>query len=350
MADQRQRSGLCRSPEAQRGGTLHLALDSFPLTFRVVGPDSNTSFRGAILGNQLGLTGIHPNTLNIIPELATHWAYGSDKKTMYFKLDPAGPLVRRRAGHGRRFCLYPGFHAFPFHRGALVQRLLHQGDRPGDRLRRPHPGGGQHQGPAGSSPENKHRPDAPTLLRPPGRGFHPQDQLVRGAQYRPLPDRPFQKGALRALCAERTGGPTDRRYFKNRFNVDTVLYQGDPGPQPSVGVFQKGKLDVYPATIPQVLAYQDPHPGGGKGIRSQNVVFQRHPPVGHGPVDEPGSGHFQGRQPALCLRPCHERKEGDHPGAAQRLFPSGERLRGLWPLYQYDIKARRYDLARWKPT
>jgi microcin C transport system substrate-binding protein len=79
---------LFASPEAQRGGTLHRALESFPLTFRVVGPDSNTSFRGAILGNQLGLTGIHPNTLNIIPELATHWAYGSDRKTMYFKLNP----------------------------------------------------------------------------------------------------------------------------------------------------------------------------------------------------------------------------------------------------------------------
>ncbi|MGD8252340.1 MAG: ABC transporter substrate-binding protein, partial [Desulfobacterales bacterium] len=76
------------SPEARKGGTYHEALSSFPLTFRVVGPDSNTSFRSAILGNQLGLIGIHPNTHNIIPELATHWAYGSDKKSMYFKLNP----------------------------------------------------------------------------------------------------------------------------------------------------------------------------------------------------------------------------------------------------------------------
>ena len=77
------------SPKAAKGGTLHEAQLSFPLTIRVVGPDSNSSFRGAILGNQLGLIGIHPNTENIIPELATHWAYGVDKKTMYFKLDPA---------------------------------------------------------------------------------------------------------------------------------------------------------------------------------------------------------------------------------------------------------------------
>ncbi len=60
---------------------------TFPMTFRVVGPDSNNSFRSAILGNQLDLIGIHPNTENIVPELATHWAFDKDKKTMYFKLN-----------------------------------------------------------------------------------------------------------------------------------------------------------------------------------------------------------------------------------------------------------------------
>ncbi|RPH52982.1 MAG: ABC transporter substrate-binding protein [Desulfobacteraceae bacterium] len=75
------------SPEAKRGGTLHASIMSFPMTFRVVGPDSNGSFRSAILDNHLSLIGIHPNTLNIIPELATHWAFGKDKKTMYFRLN-----------------------------------------------------------------------------------------------------------------------------------------------------------------------------------------------------------------------------------------------------------------------
>ncbi|WP_373499117.1 extracellular solute-binding protein [Desulfococcus sp.] len=76
------------SPEATRGGTFHTAIMSFPLTFRTVGPDSNSSFRSAILGNQLSLIGLHPNTLNILPELATHWAFDPDRKTMYFKLNP----------------------------------------------------------------------------------------------------------------------------------------------------------------------------------------------------------------------------------------------------------------------
>ncbi len=75
------------SPDARKGGLFRAALLSFPMTFRVVGPDSNGSFRSAILDNQLSLINIHPNTGNIIAELATHWAFDPDKKTMYFKLD-----------------------------------------------------------------------------------------------------------------------------------------------------------------------------------------------------------------------------------------------------------------------
>ena len=77
------------SPEAKRGGVFNLSLMSFPLTFRTVGPDSNTAFRSFILENQLGLYSLHPVTQNPIPALATHWAFGADHKTMYFKLNPA---------------------------------------------------------------------------------------------------------------------------------------------------------------------------------------------------------------------------------------------------------------------
>jgi microcin C transport system substrate-binding protein len=76
------------SPEAKKGGTFREAILSFPATFRLVGPDSNNSFAGVLRSNQLSLIGMHPNTENIIPELATHWAFGKDKKTMYFKLNP----------------------------------------------------------------------------------------------------------------------------------------------------------------------------------------------------------------------------------------------------------------------
>jgi microcin C transport system substrate-binding protein len=77
------------SPEAQRGGRFRTFMQSFPLTLRLVGPDSNGSFAGFMRSNNLSLVGAHPNTLKPIPELATHWAFDTDGKTVYYKLDPS---------------------------------------------------------------------------------------------------------------------------------------------------------------------------------------------------------------------------------------------------------------------
>lgn len=77
------------SPLSEKGGTYTDYILTFPPTLRTVGPDSNSSFRSNINANQLGLTGFHPNTLEIIPEIATQWAYGKDGKTVYYKLDKA---------------------------------------------------------------------------------------------------------------------------------------------------------------------------------------------------------------------------------------------------------------------
>jgi microcin C transport system substrate-binding protein len=76
------------SPDAVRGGRFRTFIDSFPLSLRLVGPDSNGGFAGFMRANNLSLVGAHPNTLKPIPELATHWAFGADGKTVYYKLDP----------------------------------------------------------------------------------------------------------------------------------------------------------------------------------------------------------------------------------------------------------------------
>ncbi|MBD2859896.1 ABC transporter substrate-binding protein [Spongiibacter sp. KMU-158] len=75
-------------PNALRGGRFRSFITSFPLTLRLVGPDSNGSFAGYMRANNLSLVGIHPNTLNPIPELASHWAFGSDGRSIYYRLDP----------------------------------------------------------------------------------------------------------------------------------------------------------------------------------------------------------------------------------------------------------------------
>jgi len=78
--------GVFGSSRAKSGGTYRDWISEFPDTFRTVGPNSNGSFRGA-LGNGYSLLEINNETKEWIPALASDWAFGSDKKTVYYKLN-----------------------------------------------------------------------------------------------------------------------------------------------------------------------------------------------------------------------------------------------------------------------
>ena len=65
-------------------------LGAYPLTFRLMGPNSNDAFAGwnRAFTMAFGLVGRHPVTDNFIPMMATHWSVQEDQRTIYFRLDP----------------------------------------------------------------------------------------------------------------------------------------------------------------------------------------------------------------------------------------------------------------------
>ena len=77
------------SAKALRGGTLNSSIDAYPLTFRLVGPNSNDAFAGwnRRFTMLFALVTRHPSTDRFIPWMATHWAIAPDQRTLYFKLD-----------------------------------------------------------------------------------------------------------------------------------------------------------------------------------------------------------------------------------------------------------------------
>ena len=238
-------------PNARPGGTLHVALESFPLTFRVVGPDSNTSFRSAILGNQLSLTGIHPNTLKIVPELATHWAYGSDKKTMYFKLNPKArwsdgvPVTADDFAYTLEFMRSPHIVApwYNDYYSKEIERVIVYDDC------------------TLAVVSSKAQPDLHlkiSLSPTPRHFFDPLgEDFIRKTNWAVVPNTGpyridhFKKGRFVRFARKKDWWGNDLRYFKHRFNVDTVLYKVIRDPNMQWEYFKKGKLDVYDATIPQ---------------------------------------------------------------------------------------------------
>jgi microcin C transport system substrate-binding protein len=80
---------LIGAPEALRGGTLRYPIDSYPLTFRLMGPNSNDAFAswGRLFTFNFSLVARHPVTDRFIPLMATHWSVQKDQRTIYFKLD-----------------------------------------------------------------------------------------------------------------------------------------------------------------------------------------------------------------------------------------------------------------------
>lgn len=78
------------SDKAIRGGTFTMSMPSYPLTFRLYGPNSNDMFANwnRSFSTDFALVGRHPVTDRFIPILATHWSVQPDHKTIYYKLNP----------------------------------------------------------------------------------------------------------------------------------------------------------------------------------------------------------------------------------------------------------------------
>ncbi len=78
------------SPDAIRGGTFTFPVAQYPMTFRLMGPNSNDAFAAwnRAFTMSFGLVSRHPITDNFIPKLATHWSVQEDQRTIYFRLDP----------------------------------------------------------------------------------------------------------------------------------------------------------------------------------------------------------------------------------------------------------------------
>ena len=81
---------LIGSEKALRGGRHNAAISEYPLTFRLVGPNSNGIFAwwNRAFTMAFTLVSMHPVTDKFIPMMATHWSVQPDQKTIYFKLDP----------------------------------------------------------------------------------------------------------------------------------------------------------------------------------------------------------------------------------------------------------------------
>ena len=334
------------SEKAVKGGILHSAVTSFPMTFRVVGPDSNGSFRSAILDNQLSLINIHPNTDHIIPELATHWAFGDDKKTMYFKLskearwsdgkpvtawDYAYTLEFMRSEH----IIAPWYN--DYYTKEIEAVMVYDDHTIGVKSTKAVP---DLYLKLGISPTPKHY-------------FGALDEtFVQKYNWEIVPNTgayqisEFKKGKFIKFKRKKDWWAKDKTYLKNRFNVDTVVFDVIRDFNLQWEYFKKGKLDAFGLTIPKYWHEKSKIPLFSKGYINKIWFFNNQERSAQGMWLNQDKEIFKDRR--LCYAFAHAMNiekvinkvlRGDYFRLAQAFFGYGEYT-------DYGIKPRSYDIKK----
>ena len=245
------RAPLFASSQAKKGGTYRTSITSFPLTLRTVGPDSNTGIRPALLGNQMGLLDLHPNREEWIPSLATHWAVGADRKTMYYKIDKRArwsdgePVTTDDFVFGLEFMRSKHILA-PWYNNRFsndFDRIVKQDDYTfAVILKKPKPDLEYY---AGFLPQPRH--------------YYQKlnENFVRDYNWKIVPNTgPYriskiEKGKSITFRRNKNWWARDLRYNRGRFNVDKVIYRVIRESATTLEYFKKHRLDDYDITSPK---------------------------------------------------------------------------------------------------
>lgn len=240
------------SSEAKPGGTFRTFMQAYPLNLRLVGPDSNSSFVAYLRANILSLTTLHPNTHNPIPQLATHWAYGKDGKTVYYKLDPEArwsdgrPVVADDYLFTIEF-MRSKFIVDPWYNDYYTKEIIEVKKYDDYTI---------------SVTGGTVKPEVDRHLyyglAPMPRHFHKLDEKwVTDYNWRvepvtgPYVISKIKKGKYVEFSRVENWWGRERRYFKNLFNVDKVRIDVIRDMDTAYRHFIKGDLDAFPVILPE---------------------------------------------------------------------------------------------------
>ena len=243
---------LFASPDAKRGGTFRTSILGFPLTLRRVGPDSNGSFAGFLRPNQFGPIALHPVTRRAIPALATHWAFGEDGRSIYYRLNPKArwsdgvPVTADDFVFAVQFMRAKEIVA-PWYNNYYVERIRdlkrYDDHTYGVQGANAMPGAEMHAS-YGVGPQPRH--------------FHVLNaDWVANTNWQIEPNTgPYQitkvrKGKYIEMTRKADWWGDDVKYFKHRFNPDKIRVRVIRDPNVAFQYFLKGNLDTMDLVLPQ---------------------------------------------------------------------------------------------------
>ncbi len=232
---------------AKKGGTFTDAIPSFPATLRVLGENSNGSFRGYQYDDiEMGLISLHPDTGRVIPSIAKQWAVTADNRTVYFRIDPDA-----RFSDGQPIESDDFFNAFymqlseypknPYGNQYFSEQFTNITRYDARTL---------------SITLTDAKPlapyDANTTASPRGffREFGPDFEARYQWRCRPsagpyvVKDEDIHFGRSIALSRVKDWWAKDKKFYRNRYNVDTIIYRVVRLQEKTFELLRQGQLDA----------------------------------------------------------------------------------------------------------
>ena len=240
------------SPKAIRGGTFRTWMLSFPLTLRTVGPDSNGSFAGILRPNNLGPVTFHPITRKVIPSLSTHWAYGEDGRTIFYRLNPEA-----RWSDGEPVTADDYVFAVQFMRSKEIIAPWYNNYYT-DRIRDVKKYDDYTIGIQGADAKSEDELHSNYSIGPQPKHFHQlSNNWVKEYNWKPQPTTgPYHigevsKGKYIDLVRTEDWWGDDLRYFRNRFNPTRIRIRVLRDDNAAWQHFLKGELDTFGLVLPE---------------------------------------------------------------------------------------------------
>lgn len=241
------------SAKAVTGGMMRYSIPSFPPTLRTVGPDSNNAFRNYLLDNQIPLVGIHPNTDEIIPLLASHWAYDKDGRTVHYKINPLA-----KWSDGASVTADDFIFALEFNRSKYIIAPWynkHYSEQVLDVIKHD-----LHTiSIVGATAKPKKDLHIFYSILPRAKHFHKlNNSWVAQYNWKIEPNTgayqvsKVKKGKSISFARKENWWANDLPYLRNRFNVTNVILKVVRDPNTAFKYFERGELDTFNLTLPKL--------------------------------------------------------------------------------------------------
>ncbi|BCX46422.1 nickel/dipeptide/oligopeptide ABC transporter substrate-binding protein [Haloferula helveola] len=339
------------SEEAKKGGTLHSYIPggTYPPNIRSCGKEANNSFRSYHWDDiEMAQISLHPNTNRIIPGLADRWAVGEDGRSVFFHIDDEarwsdGEEVTSEDWMMSFYIYLSDYLSVAFYKNYYSEQFWGITTYGKDYLciRNAFP-----------------KPLAPfwAAIPPSQAGFYKEfgPDFEERYNWRPRPttgayvirEEDIQKGRSISLSLVEDWWAKDRKYYKNRFNVDRIEYRQVRDEEKQFQMFLQGDIDIYYLNDAKKWYEQTEVDAAFKGYFERATFYNDYPRVSRGlyfnlskkPLDNPdvriGLSHATNWRKVIDL---------DLRGDAERLNLLNE---GFGDISNPDIRARDYSVRK----